>query len=144
MLLSNMAYVRNSLITHKLIKFVLVGGLNTLVGYIVFSLVIYLTDGNIGLSLAANIGVGILFNFLSYGYIVFKSWGAKQFAKFILVYVFLYVINYAVIYFMTMQGINIYVAQFLNLFYLAPISYFLLSKWVFIRTLNIPKKITTN
>ena len=128
-----MNYNRASFNVSKLIKFALVGGLNTMVGFVVFSVAIYLTNKNIGLSLAANIVVGIVFNFLSYGLAVFKTLGKKQFARFVLVYVFLYIFNYSTLYLMTGQGINIYVAQFINLFYLAPCSYILLSRWVFAR-----------
>lgn len=126
-----MIYRRVPFNVPKLIKFLLVGCLNTMVGFIVFSVAIYLTDKNIGLSLAANIGTGIIFNFFSYGLAVFKALGINQFAKFALVYVFLYIINYGAIYLMTGYNINIYVAQFINLFYLAPVSYILLSTWVF-------------
>ena len=132
-----MTLPRVSSATLELIKFAMVGGLNTLVGFVVFSSAIYVTDGKIALSLVANIVVGILFNFFSYGYAVFRSWGINQFAKFTLAYAFLYLVNYAVIYLMTMRGLNIYAAQFINLFYLAPISYLLLSRWVFSRNSNI-------
>lgn len=118
----------------KIIRFLLVGGLNTLVGFLVFSLAIYLSDGNVGLSLAANIGVGVFFNYLSYGIAVFKSLGKKQFAKFVLAYAFLYVINYVALKIMLDQQVNIYVAQFINLFYLAPLSYFIFNKQVFVAT----------
>lgn len=121
----------------KIICFLLVGGLNTLVGFLVFSLAIYLSDGNVGLSLAANIGVGVFFNYLSYGIAVFKSLGKKQFAKFVLAYAFLYLINYFALKIMLGQQMNIYVAQFMNLFYLAPLSYFIFNKLVFMKTASV-------
>lgn len=121
----------------KIIRFLLVGGLNTLVGFLVFSLAIYLSSGNVGLSLAANIGVGVFFNYLSYGIAVFKSLGKKQFAKFVLAYAFLYVINYVALKIMLGQQMNIYVAQFINLFYLAPLSYFIFNKLVFVAAPNV-------
>lgn len=120
-------------IVPKVIRFLLVGGLNTLVGFLVFSLAIYLSNGNVGLSLATNIGVGIFFNYLSYGIAVFKSLGKKQFAKFVLAYAFLYFINYIALRIMLDQQMNVYVAQFINLFYLAPISYVVFNKLVFVK-----------
>ena len=107
------------------------GGLNTIVGFIIFSLAIYVTIGNVGLSLAANIGVGVFFNFLSYGYGVFKNLGARRFVKFVCAYAFLYFINYFALLIMMGSGLNVYLAQFINLFYLAPISYFVFGRWVF-------------
>lgn len=121
----------------KIIRFLLVGGLNTLVGFLVFSLAIYLSGGNVGLSLAANIGVGVFFNYLSYGVAVFKSLGKKQFAKFVLAYAILYLINYVALQIMLGQQMNIYVAQFINVFYLAPLSYFIFNRLVFVKSAKV-------
>jgi len=121
----------------KIVRFLFVGGLNTLVGFLVFSLAIYLSNGNIGLSLAANIGVGVIFNYLSYGLGVFRSFGRKQFAKFVLAYAFLYLLNYAALLFMQGYQMNIYIAQFINVFYLAPLSYFLFNKLVFVKSAKL-------
>jgi putative flippase GtrA len=118
----------------KVARFLMVGCLNTLVGFFVFSLAIYLTEGNIGFSLAINIFVGIFFNYLSYGITVFKSLGIKPFAKFIFAYIFIYLINYIILHVMHINNVNIYLAQFINLFYLAPISYIIFNKWVFYKS----------
>lgn len=117
----------------KIVRFLFIGGLNTLVGFIVFALAIYLSNGNIGLSLAANIGVGVFFNYLSYGLAVFRSFGKRQFAKFVLAYAFLYLLNYVALQFILGFQMNIYIAQFINVFYLAPLSYFIFNKLVFVR-----------
>ena len=121
----------------KIVRFLFIGGLNTLVGFIVFALVIFLSNGNIGLSLAANIVVGVFFNYLSYGLAVFRSFGKRQFAKFVLAYAFLYGLNYVALKFMQGFQMNIYIAQFINLFYLAPLSYFIFNKLVFIKPANL-------
>lgn len=121
----------------KIVRFLFVGGLNTLVGFLVFSLAIYLSNGNIGLSLAANIGVGVFFNYLSYGLGVFRSFGKKQFAKFVAAYAFLYLLNYAALQLMQGYQMNIYVAQFINVFYLAPLSYFIFNKLVFVQPVDL-------
>ena len=119
------------LILPQFLRFLLVGGLNTIVGFIIFSLAIYVTNGNVGLSLAANIGVGVFFNFFSYGYGVFKNLGVRRFAKFVCAYALLYALNYFVLAAMMANGLNVYLAQFINLFYLAPISYLVLNRWIF-------------
>lgn len=115
----------------KFLRFVLVGGLNTIVGFIIFSLMIYISNENVGLSLAANIGVGIFFNFLSYGYGVFGNLGGRRFVKFLCAYAILFAVNYSALAIMTENGLNVYLAQFINLFYLAPISYWLFNRRVF-------------
>lgn len=118
----------------KIICFLLVGGLNTLVGFLVFSLAIYLSNGNIGFGLAANIGFGVFFNYLTYGTAVFKSMGIKKFIRFIFAYAFLYAVNYFALHILIDNKVNIYIAQFANISYLAPLSYFLFSKFVFADT----------
>jgi len=118
----------------KIVRFLFVGGLNTLVGFLVFSLAIYLSNGNIGLSLAANIGVGVFFNYLSYGLGVFRSFGKRQFAKFVLAYAFLYLLNYAALQLMQDYHMNIYLAKLVNVFYLAPLSYLIFNKLVFVQS----------
>lgn len=118
---------------YKIIKFIFVGGLNTLVGFVVFAFSIYITNGNISLSLLSNIGIGIFFNYLSYGVGVFKSLGQRQFTKFVIVYLALFMINYVAHMIGRHWGVNVYLAQFVNLFYMAPLSYYLLSRFVFIR-----------
>ena len=117
----------------KIFRFLLVGGLNTFVGFIVFMLAIYLSNGNVALSLAANIGVGVFFNYMSYGVGVFNTLGVMQFIKFILVYAFLYMVNYVALQIMLNQQMNVYIAQFVNILYLAPISYLLFNKLVFVK-----------
>ncbi len=119
------------LVLPKFLRFLLVGGLNTIVGFIIFSLAIYVTSGNVGLSLAANIGVGVFFNFLSYGYGVFRNLGGRRFVKFVCAYAVLYAVNYFALAIMAGSGVNVYLAQFINLFSLAPISYSAFSRWVF-------------
>jgi putative flippase GtrA len=121
----------------KIVRFLFVGGLNTLVGFLVFSMAIYLSNGNIGLSLAANIGVGVFFNYLSYGLGVFRSFGKRQFAKFVLAYAFLYLLNYAALQLMQGYQMNIYLAQFINVFYLAPLSYLIFNKLVFVQPADL-------
>jgi len=127
-------HLRQPFVVPKVIRFLLVGGLNTLVGFVVFSLTIYLSNENVGISLAANIGVGVFFNYLSYGLAVFKCLDKRHFTKFVLAYGFLYLLNYVALQVMLDQHMNLYVAQFINLFYLAPISYFIFNRMVFIKT----------
>ena len=65
--------------------FLVVGGINTILGYAVFALLIYL---GLHYALAVIIGtiVGILFNFKTTGGIVFKSKDNRLIFKFFAVY----------------------------------------------------------
>ncbi len=120
------------LVNVKFFRYLLVGMLNTSVGFAVFSLVIYLSKGQLELSLAANIGVGVFFNYLSYGFIVFKNMGWLQFLKFVLSYSFIYLVNLLILKTMQNFNFNIYVSQFFNVLYLAPLSYYIFSRFVFV------------
>ncbi|MCM1168366.1 MAG: GtrA family protein [Bacteroides sp.] len=77
----------------KLIRFFLVAGLNTLFGWCVFSLLRLLVTDN--RNIAALIGqiIGILFNFKTYGSIVFKNGRYYLLPRFIAVYVIMYFAN---------------------------------------------------
>lgn len=118
----------------QILRFFLVGVLNTAMGFVVFAVTAILTQGNIAVSLASNIVVGVFFNFLTYGVGVFNSLGKIQFLKFVLAYLCLYLINYAALSFLRNHGLNIYLAQLINIVYLAPLSYLIFSKLVFVRS----------
>lgn len=77
----------------KLIRFFLVAGLNTLFGWCVFSLLRLLVTDN--RNIAALIGqiIGILFNFKTYGSIVFRNGKYYLLPRFIGVYVIMYFAN---------------------------------------------------
>lgn len=117
----------------QIFRFLLVGVLNTAVGFAVFSVTAFLTQGNIAISLASNIVTGVFFNFFSYGLGVFHSLGKIQFLKFVLAYLCLYLLNYAALDALRSHGLNIYLAQLINIFYLAPLSYLVFSRLVFLR-----------
>jgi len=119
------------LMSSIVLRYLLVGVLNTSVGFLIFSLAIYFTNGNAELSLAANIVVGVFFNYMSYGLAVFKSFSKFQFVKFLMSYLTIYLINLGAVNLMLDLGVNIFVAQFFNVLYLAPLSYFIFSKFVF-------------
>jgi putative flippase GtrA len=116
----------------QIFRFLLIGVLNTAVGFLVFSVTAFLTQGNIAVSLASNILVGVFFNFLTYGLGVFNTLGKVQFLKFVIAYLFLYLLNYAALFFLRGYGLNIYLAQLINIVYLAPLSYLIFSRIVFV------------
>ena len=76
----------------KMIRFFLVAGLNTAFGYAVFAFFIFI---GLHYTLAALFGqvIGILFNFRTYGVLVFHNKRFNLLPRFILIYVITYLCN---------------------------------------------------
>lgn len=122
-----LTYISNN----KLIKFILVGILNTAFGYSLFALFIFL---NIHYSLAVFLStvLGVLFNFKTIGKLVFDSHDNSLIFRFIAVYVLLYLINISCLWFFKISGFeNMYINGFVLLVPLALISFVLNRKYVF-------------
>ena len=81
-----------SLSVKQFLLFIMVGALNTLFGYVVFCLFIFLKM-HYALSLFLATVIGVIFNFGTTGKIVFKNVDNKLFIRFVLVYAVLYLIN---------------------------------------------------
>jgi putative flippase GtrA len=116
---------------NKFIKFILVGILNTVFGYSLFALFIFL---NMHYSLAVFLStvLGVLFNFKTIGKLVFDSHDNSLIFKFIVVYVLLYLINISCLWFFKISGFeNMYINGFVLLVPLALISFILNKKYVF-------------
>jgi putative flippase GtrA len=96
------------LFQNKLIRFFLVGGLNTVVNYILFVLLIWV---GIPYAWALLIGIilAILFNFKTYGHLVFHTTSNRLLFRFIIVYGILYLFNYAGLRICLSAGLNAYI-----------------------------------
>jgi putative flippase GtrA len=114
----------------RFVKFLFVGGINTLFGYGLFSLFIYLHLHYSIASLLATI-LGVLFNFKTTGNLVFKSNDNKLLFRFIGVYIVYYLLNILFLKFIQTFGLNLYVSGAILIMPLAIISYSLNSKFVF-------------
>lgn len=122
-----------SIFNIQFVKFILVGGINTLIGYLVFSLFLFL---NFHYSLASFLALlfGILFNFKTYGRLVFGNRDNKR--------IFRYIISWGGIYLVTITclagfkwfGINLYLANALLIVPLAVFAFFVNLKFVFSET----------
>ncbi len=115
----------------EFIRFLLTGGLNTLVGYIIFAAAFWIS-GHEALSLVIDYGIGAFFNYLSYSKLVFNGYKTKRFISFIAVYIIAYLLNYGLVK-TTMKffDINAYLAQALALTICPLFLYFMLKKFVF-------------
>ena len=121
-------------IQSKLVKFLTVGILNTLFGYAVFAILLFVGFAYpVALFLATIIGV--IFNFFNFGKVVFSDhcdW--MKFLKFVAVYVAIYAVNgvglrILVQYFM----LNPYVGQLICMTPSVLLSWFLMNYWTFKR-----------
>lgn len=96
-------------ITAEFIRFVLVAMLNTLFGYGVYTLLVYC---GMHFSLATLIStiLGVLFNFKTYGILVFKNSSNKLIFRFVLVYCVVYLCNIGGIALLKTLGMSSYLA----------------------------------
>lgn len=116
----------------RFIKFLLVGGLNTIFGYSVFALLIYL---GIHYSIAVLIStfLGIIFNFKTVSKLVFNSHDDLLIFKFFAVYGIVYLFNVSGIRVFSALGVNNYASGAVLVLPAAVISYLLNKKFVFTR-----------
>jgi putative flippase GtrA len=110
--------------------FLVVGGLNTLVGYAIFAALILM---GLSTAVAAIVGtiLGVLFNFFSTGGVVFKNQAARLLPRFIAVYVVQMALNVAALRALESAGLHALVAGALVLPPLAVFTYFALRHFVF-------------
>ncbi len=114
----------------QLIRFLLVGGLNTVVGYALFAAFVWA-----GLRYPAAIALatvlGVAFNFQSTGRLVFGGAPLSQLGRFVAVYVVVYLINVSSVTLLLRAGLNVYVANALVILPLALIAFVLQRRFVF-------------
>ena len=122
-----------SLFKYTWLRFLLVGVLNTLVGYGLFSFFIFL-DLHYSIAVLYSTILGVLFNYKSIGKLVFNTHNNDRIYHFIGVYIFLYLLNVASLWGLSSIGLeNMYVAGAILLAPLAIISYALNKSFVFIK-----------
>jgi putative flippase GtrA len=115
----------------KIIRFLIVGLINTLVGYSLYAFFIF-----IGLSYPIAVlfstVLGVAFNYKSIGSLVFAHEGESRALPFIGVYVIVYGLNIYGLWQLEVLGIeNKYIAGALLLVPLAALSFLLNKYWVF-------------
>lgn len=111
-------------------SFLLVGLLNTLMGYLLFSLFIYLDFPYAFAVLLATV-LGVLFNYQTTGRLVFKNRGNHLLLKFILAYGILYFLNIMLIKCAYVLVSNYYTAGALVTPIMAVINFLTIKKFVF-------------
>ena len=115
--------------SNQFARFIIAGIVNTLFGWIVFS-VTFISINNISISLLSSTILGTLFNYLTFGGYTFKKYSKKIFIKFILCYLLVYLINYLLL--TSLQGYSsVVLAQFIILPIMAIFSYLIIKNFVF-------------
>lgn len=116
----------------KIITFIGAGFLNTAFGYLVYAALIYIGLQYFVALLVATVA-GIIFNYYSYGLMVFDGVGGRSvFFKFIVAYGFLYAVNAALLD-VLMNGWlkNPYSAQAICVPLSVCLSWLIMNKWVY-------------
>lgn len=123
-------FIRND--KYIFLRFILTGGINTFLGWCVFSLT-FLICKNEAISLFSSILFALIFNFLSHGIVVFRSLPFSRYFIFALVYFLLYLINYFILkIILHLSGFSPILIQLLVVPIIAILSFILLSKFVFV------------
>lgn len=112
------------------IRFILVGILNTLFGYIIYFSFILL-GFNYGFAATASYIVGVLFNFKTYGSLVFKNNSNKLIFKFTLSYLIIYILYVGFIKIFLLINFNELISGAFSTIITALISYFTNKYYVF-------------
>jgi putative flippase GtrA len=122
--------IRRAAEVRQFIKFLIVGGLNTLVGYAIFSAFI-LGGTESAMAVIATTIIGALFNFASTGWIVFRSSETTLLPRFMIVYAGQGVVNIAMLRALETIGLAPLVAQALLLPLITILSFAAMRQFVF-------------
>jgi putative flippase GtrA len=114
----------------KLIKFFMVGALNTLFGYSVFLAFLWL-GLHYSVAIAIATILGVLFNFKSIGFLVFQSKDNSRIYRFLFVYAIIYVLNVVGVGLLLLANIEEWLGGLILLLPLALLSFYLNSRFVF-------------
>ena len=114
----------------RLLKFLLVGALNTVFGYSLFAFFIFL-GVHYSLAVLLSTILGILFNFKTIGRLVFGSHNNRLIFRFVATYGVTYLLNVATLKVLDSFRVNMYIAGLLLLVPLALVSFVLQKKYVF-------------
>jgi len=127
------------LLSLEIIKFILVGVLNTLIGFIVFSILYFILKDEIFSLFLAYI-LGIVINFKTYSKYVFTSSDRQIFINFIMIYLGIFLLNSLLLsLIINILIINPYFAQIIAIVIVTPVLYLLQKKYVFVKNKEFVK-----
>lgn len=128
-----MAYTPNllrRLFRYQFVKFLFVGGLNTVFGYGCFALFLY-AGLHYTLALFLSTAFGIMFNFKSLGFLVFSSRSNQLIFRFIGTYFVIYLINATGIAILSAWGYEPRIGGAILIFPMAVLAFILNKRFVF-------------
>lgn len=108
----------------RFFRFLVVGGINTIFGYLVYSAFILLKS-HYSLALLFGTIIGIIFNFFTTGKLVFGNKNPKLIIRFIIVYGITYLLNLEFLRIFNGMNMNMILAGAIPLLPMAMISFFL-------------------
>lgn len=114
----------------RFVRFLLVGLLNTAVGYSIFAALTLSGLGIVPATVGATV-MGALFNFKSIGSLVFGASGAKLLPRFLAVYVLQCAANIGALRLFQAAGVPLLIAEAMILPVLAVAAFLLMRHWVF-------------
>ena len=114
----------------RFIKFLIVGGINTLFGYTAYITLLYVGFHYSAASLLATI-LGVIFNFFTTGRLIFDCMDHRKFVRFFMVYVVSYLINLVFLAIFDSMGANMYWAGLPMILPMALLTYNLNKRFVF-------------
>jgi putative flippase GtrA len=117
-------------VSSQLFRFLLVGGLNTVVGYGLFA---GFTWAGVPYPIAIGLAtvLGVAFNFQSTGRLVFGGAPLSHLGRFVAVYVVVYLVNVGSVALLLRTGLNVYLANVLVILPLALLAFVLQRRFVF-------------
>lgn len=118
------------LLAQRFVRFLLVGGLNTVFGYGVFA-VLVLAGVPYAAAVFISTTLGVLFNFKSYGTLVFGSHDNRRIARFVAVYVVCYFLNVIPLWWAERNGFSVLVAGAIIALPIAAVGFVLNRRYVF-------------
>jgi putative flippase GtrA len=119
------------LIRNQIVRFFVVGGINTLFGYSCFTLLLFLGLHYAIASLFATI-FGVLFNFKTTGTLVFRSRNNCLIFRFFASYAVIYLINIASLKVFSFMDISPYIGGLVLILPMAVFGFILNKRFVFI------------
>lgn len=115
----------------RFIKFAGVGLLNTIVGYTIYSALLYAKFGYPLASLISLI-LGIFFNYLTTSQLVFRERTTNRFFRYFITYIFVYFFNLAILWILVdIMNISAYLSGIVALPFNVVVTFWLLNRFVF-------------
>ena len=113
----------------ELFKYLLVGGLNTTFGYCVFAIFLFI-GFHYTLAVLVSTILGVLFNFQSYGRLVFQNHSVSLLGRFIFIYTIIYFVNILLILLFERIVFNLYYSGALAMPFIAYFGFILNKRYV--------------